>query len=80
MLPVLTDRVLEILQSSPYGLTAREVAERLGKAADNISSRKVSSLPMGSSKRREAGFIMMLPYVPFIMRQLQHPRRQTNHH
>jgi predicted transcriptional regulator len=39
MLPVLTDRVLEILQSSPCGLTAREVAERLGKAADNISSR-----------------------------------------
>jgi predicted transcriptional regulator len=39
MLPVLTDRVLEILQGSPSGLTAREVAERLGKAADNISSR-----------------------------------------
>jgi predicted transcriptional regulator len=39
MPPVLTDRVLEILLSSPYGLTAREVAERLGKAADSISSR-----------------------------------------
>ena len=39
MRPVLTDRVLEILQSSPCGLTATEVAERLGKAADNISSR-----------------------------------------
>jgi DNA-binding Lrp family transcriptional regulator len=39
MLPVLSDRVLEILQSSPCGLTAKEVAERLGKAADNIGSR-----------------------------------------
>jgi predicted transcriptional regulator len=39
MLPVLTDRVVKILESSPCGLTAREVAERLGKAADNISSR-----------------------------------------
>jgi DNA-binding IclR family transcriptional regulator len=39
MLPVLTDRVLEILQSSPGGLTAREVAERLGRTADNIGSR-----------------------------------------
>jgi hypothetical protein len=29
MLPVLADRVLEILQSSPCGLTAKEVAERL---------------------------------------------------
>jgi DNA-binding Lrp family transcriptional regulator len=39
MLPVLTDRVLEILQSSPGGLTAREVAERLGRTAENIGSR-----------------------------------------
>jgi hypothetical protein len=39
MLPVLADRVLEILQSSPCGLTAREVAERLGRKADNIGSR-----------------------------------------
>jgi predicted transcriptional regulator len=39
MLPVLTDLVLEILQNSPCGLTAKEVAERLGKATDNISSR-----------------------------------------
>src|SRR6266567_1004586 len=39
VLPVLTDRVVEILQSSPCGLTAREVAERLGRTADNIGSR-----------------------------------------
>jgi DNA-binding IclR family transcriptional regulator len=39
MPPVLVDRVLEVLQDSPCGLTATEVAERLGKAADNISSR-----------------------------------------
>jgi predicted transcriptional regulator len=39
MSPVLTDRVLEMLHSSPCGLMAREVADRLGKTADNISSR-----------------------------------------
>jgi predicted transcriptional regulator len=39
MPPVLADRVLEILQSSPRGLTAKEVAERLGRTADNIGSR-----------------------------------------
>jgi predicted transcriptional regulator len=39
MLPVLADRVVEILQSSPCGLTATEVAERLGRTADNIGSR-----------------------------------------
>jgi predicted transcriptional regulator len=39
MLPVLADRVLEILQSSPCGLTAKEVAERLGRTPDNIGSR-----------------------------------------
>jgi hypothetical protein len=31
---------------------------------------------MGLLKRRAAGSLMMLPYVPFIMRKLQ---RQTNH-
>jgi predicted transcriptional regulator len=39
MRPVLVDRVLEILQDSPCGLTAEEVAERLGRTADNIGSR-----------------------------------------
>jgi DNA-binding Lrp family transcriptional regulator len=35
----LTDRILEILRSCPYGLTANEVAGRLGATASNISSR-----------------------------------------
>lgn len=35
----LTDRILEILRDCPYGLTAKEVAERLGATAGNISSR-----------------------------------------
>jgi hypothetical protein len=35
----LTDRILEILRSCPYGLTANEVAGRLGATAGNISSR-----------------------------------------
>jgi Winged helix-turn-helix DNA-binding len=35
----LTDRILEILRSCPYGLTAKEVADRLGATASNISSR-----------------------------------------
>jgi DNA-binding Lrp family transcriptional regulator len=35
----LTDRILEILRSCPYGLTAKEVASRLGATAGNISSR-----------------------------------------
>ena len=35
----LTDRILEILRSCPYGLTAKEVAGRLGATVSNISSR-----------------------------------------
>jgi predicted transcriptional regulator len=35
----LTDRILEILRSCPYGLTAKEVAGRLDATAGNISSR-----------------------------------------
>ena len=35
----LTDRILDILRSCPYGLTANEVAARLGATASNISSR-----------------------------------------
>jgi DNA-binding Lrp family transcriptional regulator len=39
MATALTDRILEILQTCPYGLTAKEVAGRLDVAASNISSR-----------------------------------------
>jgi DNA-binding Lrp family transcriptional regulator len=39
MATVLEDRILEILQGCPYGLTAKEVADRLGVTASNISSR-----------------------------------------
>jgi DNA-binding Lrp family transcriptional regulator len=35
----LTERILEILRGCPYGLTAKEVADRLGATAGNISSR-----------------------------------------
>jgi hypothetical protein len=35
----LTDRILEILRSCPYGLTAQEVAGQLNATAGNISSR-----------------------------------------
>jgi DNA-binding Lrp family transcriptional regulator len=38
MAPAFTDRILEILQGCPYGLTAKEVAGRLGVATNNISS------------------------------------------
>jgi DNA-binding Lrp family transcriptional regulator len=39
MATVLTRRILEILQGCPYGLTANEVASRLGVAPSHISSR-----------------------------------------
>jgi DNA-binding Lrp family transcriptional regulator len=35
----LPDRILEILRGCPYGLTAKEIAERLGVTAGSISSR-----------------------------------------
>ena len=35
----LTGRILEILRGCPYGLTAKEIAERLGVTAGSISSR-----------------------------------------
>jgi hypothetical protein len=35
----LTDRIVDILRGCPYGLTAKEVASRLGATAGNISSR-----------------------------------------
>jgi hypothetical protein len=39
MVTKLTDRILDILRSCPYGLTAKEVAGRLGATVSNISSR-----------------------------------------
>jgi predicted transcriptional regulator len=39
MVTKLTDRIVEMLRSCPYGLTAKEVASRLGATASNISSR-----------------------------------------
>lgn len=39
MVTKLTDRIIEILRSCPYGLTAKEVAGQLGATASNISSR-----------------------------------------
>ena len=34
-----TDRIVQILSECPYGLTAHEVAERLGISSRNMSSR-----------------------------------------
>jgi transcriptional regulator len=39
MVTQLTDRIIEILRECPNGLTAKEVADRLGVTAGNISSR-----------------------------------------
>jgi DNA-binding Lrp family transcriptional regulator len=39
MASVLTSHILEVLQGSPYGLTANEVASRLAVSPSNISSR-----------------------------------------
>jgi predicted transcriptional regulator len=39
MVTKLTDRILETLRSCPCGLTAKEVAFRLGATVSNISSR-----------------------------------------
>ena len=39
MATALTDRILEILHGCPYGLTAKEIADRLGVTLNNISSR-----------------------------------------
>jgi transcriptional regulator len=39
MATMLADRIVEILRGCPYGLTAKEVASRLGATASNISSR-----------------------------------------
>jgi DNA-binding Lrp family transcriptional regulator len=39
MVTELTDRIIEILRGCPNGLTAKEVADRLGVTAGNISSR-----------------------------------------
>jgi len=54
MRPVLVDRVLEILQDSPGGLTAEEVAERLGRSADNIGSRLSKLAAYGIIKKTRA--------------------------
>jgi DNA-binding Lrp family transcriptional regulator len=39
MATALTDRILEILQGCPYGLTANEIASRLEVSPSNIGSR-----------------------------------------
>jgi len=46
-----TDRILEILQDCPYGLTAKEVADRLGAARSNIGSRLRKLAAYGVIKR-----------------------------
>jgi Mn-dependent DtxR family transcriptional regulator len=36
---VFSDSVIEILRASPTGLTSKDIAERLGATAGNVSSR-----------------------------------------
>ncbi len=45
------DRILEILQDCPCGLTANEVADRLGAARSNIGSRLSKLAAYGIIKR-----------------------------
>jgi DNA-binding Lrp family transcriptional regulator len=51
MATVLTERILEILQGCPYGLTANEVASRLDVSSSNISSRLSKLAAYGTIKR-----------------------------
>jgi DNA-binding Lrp family transcriptional regulator len=44
------ERIVAILQESPNGLTANQIAERLGVTAGDVSSR-LSKLAMGSSEK-----------------------------
>ncbi len=71
-------RDTEILQSCPYGLTANEVATRLGVAPSNISSRLSKLAAYGNiTKRRKAELPTMRHCVRFIMRQLRHTPGQS---
>jgi DNA-binding Lrp family transcriptional regulator len=53
MATALTDRILEILQDCPYGLTAKEVAGRLGVTPSNISSRLSKLAAYGTIKKTQ---------------------------
>ena len=46
-----TNRILEVLRASPYGLTAKEVAERLGATRGNISSQPSKLAAYGIVKK-----------------------------
>jgi DNA-binding transcriptional regulator GbsR (MarR family) len=45
------ERIVAILHGSPNGLTANEIAERLGATVGNISSRLSKLAAMGLSKK-----------------------------
>jgi DNA-binding Lrp family transcriptional regulator len=51
----LSDRILEILRGCPYGLTTKEIAERLGVPAGNISSRLSKLAAYGVIKKTRGG-------------------------
>jgi DNA-binding Lrp family transcriptional regulator len=55
------DRILAILRDCPDGLSASEVADQLGVAADNISSRLSKLAAYGVIKRRKAKLIVGVP-------------------
>ena len=47
------DRILAVLCSSPYGLTATEIADRIGTTPGNISSRLSKLVAYGTIKRTQ---------------------------
>ena len=51
MTKALTNRILEILQGSPYGLTTNEIASRLAANPSNINSRLSKLVAYGIIKR-----------------------------
>ena len=57
----LTDRILEILRGCPYGLTAKEIAERLGTTGGNISSRLSKLVAYGIIKKTWGGIAHNVP-------------------
>jgi predicted transcriptional regulator len=58
----LSDRILEILRSCPRGLTANEVAEQLGAASGNISSRLSKLAAYGVIEKTRGGVAVRFIY------------------
>lgn len=57
----LADHILDILRGCPYGLTAKEVAERLGLSAGNINSRLSKLAAYGIIKKTRGKIVHNVP-------------------